>query len=97
MELLAGYSSICFSRFLAEDGKIDTIEKEEERGKQAIENIDKMKLEDKIKVFVGDAVEILPKLDKTYDMIFIDAAKRKISFFLARSTSNVKKWNNYFC
>ena len=29
----------------------------------------------------GDATEILPKFDKTYDMVFIDAAKRKVSIF----------------
>ena len=40
-----------------------------------------MELENKINVLVGDAVEILPTLDKKYDIIFIDAAKRKISIF----------------
>lgn len=41
-----------------------------------------MGLSKKINIFEGDAVEILPKLNDTYDLIFIDAAKRKISIFL---------------
>ena len=77
-----GYSAICFSKFLDENGKIDTIERDEERVKEAIENISQMELEDKINIIVGDAVEILPTLNEKYDMIFIDAAKGKYPFFL---------------
>ena len=83
MELLYGYSSICFSRYLSEKGQIDTIERDEERAKEAIENIEAMELEDKINVLVGDAVEILPTFDNKYDVIFIDAAKGKYTYFLS--------------
>ena len=77
-----GYSAICFSEFLSEHGKIDTIEREKERVLEAKENIRKMELEDKINIFEGDAVEILPKMNEKYDMVFIDAAKGKYPFFL---------------
>ena len=77
-----GYSAICFSRYLQEGGKIDTIEREEERIKQARENIKKAKVEDKINILFGDAVEILPTLNDKYDVVFIDAAKGKYPFFL---------------
>ncbi len=80
-----GYSSICFSRYLSDNGQIDTIERDEERAKEAIENIKSMKLDNKINVFVGDAVEILPTLDNKYDVIFIDAAKGKYPFFLSEA------------
>ena len=80
-----GYSAICFSEFLAENGKIDTIERDEERVKEAKQNIKEMNLDDKINIYVGDAVEILPNLDDKYDMIFIDAAKGKYPFFLAEA------------
>ncbi len=40
-----------------------------------------MELSDKINVMASDAVEILPTLDKKYDLIFIDAAKGKYPFF----------------
>ena len=80
-----GYSAICFSEFLAPNGKIDTIERELDRIKQAKENFEKVGVKDKINLFEGDAIEILPNLDNKYDMIFIDAAKGKYPFFLENS------------
>ena len=78
-----GYSAICFSEYLQEGGRIDTIERDEERVKQAKENIKKVGIsENKIKIYFGDAVEILPQLNEKYDIIFIDAAKGKYPFFL---------------
>lgn len=80
-----GYSAICFSQYLAENGKIDTIERDEERIIEAKKNIKEMKLEDVINIYEGDAVEILPTLNEKYDMVFIDAAKGKYPFFLAQA------------
>lgn len=80
-----GYSAICFSKYLAEDGIIDTIERDEERIAEAKENIKEMKLDSKINIYEGDAVEILPTLNNKYDAIFIDAAKGKYTFFLEQA------------
>lgn len=80
-----GYSAMCFTKFLAEDGYIDTIEREKERVKEAKENIKKVGVEDKICIYEGDAVEILPTLKEKYDAVFIDAAKGKYPFFLKES------------
>lgn len=77
-----GYSAMCFSEYLVEDGKIDTIERDEERISEAKENIKKVGVAEKINIYEGDAVEILPTLNDKYDMIFIDAAKGKYPFFL---------------
>lgn len=80
-----GYSAICFSEFLDNVGSIDTIEREEERIQKAKENIKRAEVEDKIHIYFGDAVEILPTLEGSYDMIFIDAAKGKYPFFLTHA------------
>lgn len=80
-----GYSAMCFSEFLSEDGIIDTIERDEERIKEAKVNIKKVGVEDKINIYEGDAVEILPTLNEKYDAVFIDAAKGKYPFFLKES------------
>ena len=77
-----GYSAMCFSEYLVEGGKIDTIERDEERIAEAKENIKKVEVEEKINIYEGDAVEILPTLNDKYDMIFIDAAKGKYPLFL---------------
>lgn len=85
-----GYSAICFSEFLAEGGKIDTIERETDRVVQARENIKKAEVEEMINIYEGDAVEILPTLNKKYDAVFIDAAKGKYPFFLKESLRMLK-------
>ena len=86
-----GYSAICFSEYLQEDGKIDTIERDIERVKEARENIKKAEVEEKINIYEGDAVEILPTLDDEYDVVFIDAAKGKYPFFLNQALRMIKQ------
>ena len=85
-----GYSAICFTEFLAENGVIDTIERDEERIKEAKENIVKAEVEDKINIYEGDAVEILPTMNEKYDAVFIDAAKGKYPFFLKEALRMIK-------
>ena len=80
-----GYSAICFTQFLSENGKIDTIEREKDRVEEAKENIKKAEVQEYIQIYEGDAVEILPNLNDKYDMIFIDASKGKYPFFLQQS------------
>ena len=86
-----GYSAMCFSKYLADEGKIDTIEREHERVEEAKENIKKVGVEDKINILEGDAVEILPTLNNKYDVVFIDAAKGKYPFFLEQSKRMLNK------
>ena len=77
-----GFSAINFSKYLSDGGRIDTIEIESLRVEQAMENIAKVGVEDKIRVLEGDALDILPYLNEKYDFIFIDASKGKyIEFF----------------
>jgi len=85
-----GYSAICFSKYLQPNGKIDTIERDTERVVQARENIKSLGIEDKINIYEGDAVEILPTLNEKYDMVFIDAAKGKYPFFLKEALRMIK-------
>lgn len=89
-----GYSAICFSKYINDSARIDTIEIEPIRVMQAICNIQKMKLDSKIRVIEGDALEILPYLNEKYDIIFIDAAKGKYVEFFEHALRLVKK-NGY--
>ena len=86
-----GYSAICFTKFLEVDGIIDTIERDENRIIEAKENIKKADVENSINIISGDAVEILPNINKKYDMVFIDAAKGKYPFFLKQSLRLLKE------
>ena len=85
-----GYSAMCFSEYLQEGGKIDTIERDEERMAEAKINIKNVGVEDKIKIYEGDAVEILSTLKEQYDVVFIDAAKGKYPFFLKEALRMIK-------
>lgn len=85
-----GYSAICFTNILKNDGFIDTIERDTERVLEAKENIKLAEVEDKINIIFGDAVEILPTINKKYDMVFIDAAKGKYPFFLKEALRMLK-------
>lgn len=80
-----GYSAICFTGFLAENGIIDTIEREAQRVEEARENVKKVGMQNRINILEGDAVEILPTLQEKYDAVFIDAAKGKYPFFLQQA------------
>ena len=85
-----GYSAICFSKFLNDGGFIDTIERDLERIKEAKENIKIIEKNKTINILEGDAVEILPTINKKYDMVFIDAAKGKYPFFLEQALRLLK-------
>ena len=85
-----GYSAMCFTKFLSENGKIDTIERDKERIEEAKENINQVGVQDKIHIYEGDAVEILPTLKEKYDVVFIDAAKGKYPIFLQEALKKIK-------
>ncbi len=85
-----GYSALCFLEYLQEGGSIDTIERDEERIEEAKKNFAKIGVKDKIHLYEGDAVEILPTLNEKYDIVFIDAAKGKYPFFLDQALRMLK-------
>lgn len=74
-----GYSSILMSRHSGTS--VTTIELSPEMANRARENIKRAGLEDKITVIEGDAKEILPQLEGSFDAIFIDAAKAQYMEF----------------
>ena len=84
-----GYSASQFARF-APEAHIDTIELSEERVKEATENIKNIGVQNQITIFLGNAVEILPTLNKEYDIIFVDANKGKYPIFLEEGIRIIK-------
>lgn len=85
-----GYSASMFAKSTSEDCIIDTIEIDEERAKEAKENIKKIGVSERINIMVGNAVDILPTLTNTYDIVFIDAAKGKYPIFLENAIRLIK-------
>lgn len=76
-----GYSASMFAKY-ATSAVIDTIELNEERYNEAKVNIEKIGVADRINLYLGNAVEVLPTLNFEYDIVFIDANKGKYPVFL---------------
>ena len=70
-----GYSAICLARGLRDGGLLHTIDVNEELYDMCYRYICKAGLEGKIKQHIGKAESILPTLDETFDLVFIDADK----------------------
>ncbi len=70
-----GYSAICLARGLKKDGVLHTIDINEELEYFAREYFEKANLSKQIISHVGNAMDILPKLNISWDLVFIDADK----------------------
>ncbi len=76
-----GYSALCLAEGLTEDGRLDTIEKNDELETTIRKHFSLTPLGEKICLHIGDAVEVLPTLSERYDLIFMDADKRAYSAY----------------
>ena len=70
-----GYSAICLARGLKPGGMLTTIEINDELRKTALEYFRKAKLQEQIQLINGDALELLPDLKGSFDLVFLDANK----------------------
>ena len=69
-----GYSTICLAGGL-ENGVLYTIEANPELESTIREYLKEASLEDSVILYIGDAMEIIPSLDQSWDLVFIDADK----------------------
>ncbi|ACM49235.1 O-methyltransferase [Anaplasma marginale] len=89
-----GFSAICMARALPPEGRVYTIEKDEQHCAAARQNIAKCGMADKITVLCGDALHVLKKdlEDKSpFDMMFIDANESGYCDYLDWAEVNVRK------
>jgi len=77
-----GYSTLCFAEGLSKDGKIITIDKNEELETLQNKYFEKSGYRSQIQQMVGDATKIIPTLTQQFDLVFIDADKSNyINYF----------------
>lgn len=72
---LTGYSAICLAEGLLPDGELHTIEKRDKDAAIASDFFSKSRFAGQIKLHIGDAGTIIPTLNNTWDLVFIDADK----------------------
>jgi len=74
-----GYSALCFAEGLADGGKVITLDIQEDTNAVARSFVEKSEYADRIDFHLGFATDIIPKLDETFDLVFIDADKPNYS------------------
>lgn len=85
-----GYSALCFAEGLQASGHIDTIDINEELGPMVNKYLDKAGIQNQVSLHIGNALDIIPQLDKTYDLVFIDADKENYLNYFNAVIDNVR-------
>lgn len=85
------YSSIHIARCLRKKGRLVTIEFSEDNLKLAEENIRNSGCKEKIKLVKGNALDVMPKMKKKFDFIFLDADKEDYKALFDLSMALLKK------
>jgi predicted O-methyltransferase YrrM len=86
-----GYSAICLARGLKPDGKLHTIENNDEIIAFTKRYLRKAGLEDKIILHIGDALQIIPQINVMFDLIFIDADKSQYPRYYELTFNKLKE------
>jgi len=85
-----GYSAICLARGLKPEGKLITIEINDELTAFAHSYFCQAGVENKITQLTGNALDIIPKLDIKFDLVFIDGDKREYTEYYRQIIEKVK-------
>lgn len=76
-----GYSGICLAQGLTEDGKLHTIDINEELEKMVRSYFEESGLTSKLEYYLGNALDIVPTINETFDLVFIDADKKNYAAY----------------
>ena len=77
-----GYSALCLAEGLPKDGRLVTIEHNDELEETIRRNIGRSPLSDRIELIIGDCKEEIGKLEGPFELVFIDADKREYCEYL---------------
>ena len=86
-----GFSALCLAKGLQPGGKLHTIELRADDAETAQHYFKKAGVENKIELHVGDALEIIPAINETWDLVFIDADKVNYVPYYELTLPQIKK------
>ena len=86
-----GYSAICLAKGLQNNGKLITIEIDDELENFAKKYFVRTGMDQKIEQKIGSALEIIPSLKENFDLVFIDADKKEYISYYHAIFDKVKK------
>lgn len=86
-----GYATLCLAEGLTKNGKIHTIEINEELIDFQKKYFDQSKFKNQIFTHIGDAIDIIPKLKFKYDLIFLDADKANYPNYMEMVVPKLKR------
>lgn len=86
-----GYSALCMAEGLQENGKLVTIDINEELESRVRAYFNESDFNDQIEYVIGNALEVLPKRSEKWDMVFIDADKENYLNYYHLVFDQVKK------
>ena len=76
-----GYSALCLAEGLAEDGLVITVDVNPELEEMVDRYIQQSPFKGKIQQIIGDGMDVVPKLEEQFDIVFIDADKRNYAAY----------------
>ena len=85
-----GYSALCLAEGLKKNGSLHTIEINNELASFTKFFFDKSKYKDQIHFYIGDALELIPKIQHEWDLVFIDADKENYSNYFDLIIAHVR-------
>ena len=86
-----GYSALCLAEGLQKEGRLHTIDSNEELSEIQKKYFKKSGYDDQINSYVGDALDIIPELDETFDLVFIDAEKTSYDDYFEAAIMKTRK------
>ena len=78
-----GYSAICMASGLEDGAELDTVEVDDELRGLAQSFFDRSPFGDKINLHIGSALDVVPRLGRKYDLVFMDGDKREYPQYYA--------------